>query len=91
MQDFRSVLLREARTAFKEGKIERDDYRRLFLAVFFPKLMARIETYATQLAIEEQIITADASTKAIDWDKLKEFLIEILPLILEFLRTIGAI
>jgi len=91
MQNFRSVLLREARVALKEGKIERDDYRRLFLASFFPKLMAKLETYATQLAVEEQVFTTDASTKAIDWDKFKEFLIEVLPLILEFLKLIGAI
>ena len=90
MLHFQNELLKSARQALKEGTIERDDYRRLFLASFFPGLIRKLQDYATQLAVEEQVFTAEASTKAIDWAKFGEFIKTILPLILEFLKGIGA-
>lgn len=90
MLHFQNELLKAAKQALKEGTIERDDYRRLFLASFFPGLMKKLQDYATKLAVEETLFTAEAATKAIDWAKFTDFIKEIMPLILEFLKAIGA-
>ncbi len=90
MLRFESQLLQTARQALKEGKIEKDDFRRVLLASFFPRLMKKLEAYVTTLAVEEAVMTAEASKQAIDWAKFQDFLKTVLPLILEFLKAIGA-
>jgi len=91
MLNFRQVLLQEAKEALQDGLIEKNDYRRLFLVSFFPLMLQKLENYCTQLAVEEKVIAATVDTKAIDWNNLKEFIKEVLPLILEFLKGIGVI
>lgn len=96
MKNFRTAITDVAREALKRGEISKADYRRLNLALLFPSINRRLAKFAFDMAVEEQVITTGTGftnhdATEIDWGNFFEFLGEILPQIIEFLRGIGVI
>jgi len=89
MFKLRAVLLEQAQIAHKNGEIEKNDFRRLALATLFPSVLRRLETFIREQATTEGIITTQDAGN-IDWTKIKDFIKDMLPIILEFLKIIGA-
>lgn len=79
-KQFRESFLAAAQQAVEDGKLSREEYRRLSFRIKIPRIAAEMEAALSQQAVEDG---AAGSLKDIDWNKLAAFLIKWLPEILK--------
>lgn len=90
-REFKRQLLAQAKlliqpgvtdpSQLERGKITQDQYDALSLAIKFPGVAAKIEAALTETAIENGL----ATTQAIDWEKLADFIERMIPIILKLI------
>lgn len=86
--NFRSSLLDAAEQAARAGEIDRRDVFRLRLATSLPRVLDRLEHECCQHAQASGLAAANQSAAAIDWTNLISFLKELLPVILEIIKSV---
>lgn len=84
MHGFRKSLLAAAEQSYKAGEIDRSDVFRLRLATSLPRVLARLEADCCDEAASRGL----ASATAIDWQQLIPLLREMLPVILEIVKSV---
>lgn len=78
---FRKALLESAKKARQDGEISFGQYFSIVVASRNPAKLEAIKNAVHETAIEEGMATATA----IDWDKLGDFLVKIVPLIIQII------
>lgn len=78
---FRKALLESAKKARQDGEISFGQYFSIVVASRNPAKLEAMKTAVHETAIEEGL----ATTQAIDWDKLGDFLVKIVPLIIQII------
>lgn len=91
MSNFRDALLTAADQAARAGEIDRLDVFHLRLATSLPRVRKQLETECCQHAVASGLAAANQSSAAIDWNNLVPFLKELLPVILEIIKTVIAL
>lgn len=78
---FKRTLMSSAKLAVENGKITQEQYDALNLAIKFPGVAAKLEAALQETAIENGL----ATSQAIDWDKLADFIERMVPIILKLI------
>lgn len=82
---FRQTMLKAARESLKDGDIDRQTYRKIWLASLSARTMRQLETnvysYAAQAGKAPPMSSGELA--GFDWAALLDFLIEIMPFILD--------
>lgn len=78
---FKRSLLAAAKQAVTNEKITQEQYDALAFAIKFPGVAQKLEAALHETAIENGL----ASTQAIDWDKLADFIERMIPIILKLI------
>lgn len=79
--NFRRMLLDAARTARQSGDITDGQYYRLVAMSLRPASLDKIKDFVAASAVEDGL----ASTTAIDWDALLEFIEKLIPIIIQLI------
>lgn len=84
------AILEAAKEARDRGDISTRDYRRLrMFKLLFPRRFNALAEASLEVYVEEApIIAADGTVSEIDFDKLLEFIRELMPIILEFIKAL---
>lgn len=80
-RDFRKSLLEAARKARQAGEITPMEYFALSAASRNPRVLEKMQTAVHEAAIEEGL----ASTQAIDWSNLIDFIEKLIPIIIKLI------
>jgi len=93
----RKALRRVGRLKYLRGEISRDDWQNIRSVVWNPvrklgndkvDLTAEIASEMQMHLVADGLIAEDADFAAIDWIKLLEFIQQLLPIILDFIRAL---
>ena len=90
MSNFRRSLLAAARDACQAGDITACDCRAIRRATWRPLVLARLHNQVVEDAAMTGVVTAVQATnpEEIDWDGFLDFLKDLLPMILEFIKAL---
>ncbi len=89
MRKFRRVLLEAARAGQTEGTITGPELRLIRRTMWLrPRVASELHRRCCGLAYAEGKVEGDVQPGDIDWDALLEWLKELLPLILEFIKEL---
>ena len=86
--NFRQALIQVAEQAEAAGEISRRDLRRIRLASAFDRVAAKLEDTCCEEAQYRGLAAATAGPGAIDWMQLLAFVKEMLPVVLEIIKTV---
>lgn len=79
--DFRKALMQAAKAAREKGEITTAQYFKIAAMSRVPKVLANLEASMHEAAIEEGL----ATTAAVDWDAIIEFIEKLIPLIIQLI------
>lgn len=83
------AIIEAAKEAVERGDITRQEYRRMrIFRMVFPRRFHALAEAALEVYVEEAPVIANDPAQEIDWDALLEFIRELMPIILEFIKAL---
>lgn len=82
------AIIEAAKQAVERGDISKAEYRRMrMFRMLFPRRFHALAEAALEVYVEEAPVIGDPAQE-IDWDALLEFIRELMPIILEFIKAL---
>ena len=80
-RSFKRNVLEAAKQAVDAGDMSQEQYRQLSFALKIPRIAAEMESAMASQAAEDGVVSGPMQN--IDWEKLMEFIVKWLPIILK--------